>query len=55
MKISKYHNLKQQKLYDDMIDDVKVINEQKEDVYMNCFGIDVFEKEGKLISEYEIL
>jgi hypothetical protein len=47
--------LKQQKLYDDMIDDVKVINEQKEDVYMNCFGIDVFEKEGKLISEYEIL
>jgi hypothetical protein len=45
--------LKEQKLYDEMINEVYEINEQNENVFMNCFGIDVFEKEGRLYSEYE--
>jgi hypothetical protein len=32
---------------------VRVIKESNEEPFMTCFGIDVYEKDGELISEYE--
>jgi hypothetical protein len=32
---------------------VRVIKESKEEPFMNCFGIDIYERNGELVSEYE--
>ena len=48
--------LKETGQYEEMINEVKDIpisDELKDIPFINCFGVDVFEKDGKLISEYE--
>jgi hypothetical protein len=45
--------LKETNQYDKLLNDVRVINESNEEPYMTCFGIDIYEKNGELISEYE--
>jgi hypothetical protein len=47
--------LKETNVYDSMIKEVSVIKESKEKPFMTCFGIDVFERNGELVSEYEIV
>jgi hypothetical protein len=47
--------LKETNVYDNMIKEVSVIKESKEKPFMTCFGIDVFERNGELVSEYEIV
>jgi hypothetical protein len=47
--------LKETNQYNDMIKEVSVIKESIEQPYMTCFGIDIYEKNGELVSEYEIL
>ena len=45
--------LKQTNQYDSMIsEDINIPEIQETPVY-NCFGVDVFEKNGELISEYD--
>ena len=38
-----------------MIKEVSVIKESIEKPFMTCFGIDIYEKNGELVSEYEIV
>ena len=45
--------LKETNQYEEMFSTIREIKESDEQPYMNCFGIDVYEKNGKLISEYE--
>ena len=45
--------LKQIDVYDKLLNEVRVIKENNEEPFMTCFGIDVYEKDGELISEYE--
>jgi len=45
--------LKETNQYNNMIKEVSVIKESLEKPFMTCFGIDVYEKNGELISEYE--
>ena len=45
--------LKETNQYDKLLNDVRIINESNEEPYMTCFGIDIYEKNGELISEYE--
>lgn len=45
--------LKQIDVYDKLLNEVRVIKENKEEPFITCFGIDVYEKDGELISEYE--
>lgn len=45
--------LKETNQYNDMIKEVGVIKESLEKPFMTCFGIDVYEKNGELVSEYE--
>jgi len=45
--------LKQIDVYDKLLNEVRVIKENKEEPFITCFGIDVYEKNGELISEYE--
>jgi hypothetical protein len=47
--------LKETNVYDSMIKEVSVIKESKEKPFMTCFGIDIFERKGELVSEYEIV
>ncbi len=47
--------LKENNLYENMIKEIGVIKESNEEPYMTCFGIDIYERNGKLISEYEIV
>lgn len=47
--------LKETNQYNDMIKEVSIIKESKEKPYMTCFGIDIYEKNGELVSEYEII
>lgn len=47
--------LKETNQYNDMIKDVSIIKESKEKPYMTCFGIDIYERNGELVSEYEIV
>jgi two-component SAPR family response regulator len=47
--------LKETNVYDSMIKEVSVIKESREKPFMTCFGIDVFERNGELVSEYEIV
>ena len=45
--------LKQIDVYDKLLNEVRVIKENKKQPFITCFGIDVYEKDGELISEYE--
>ena len=45
--------LKQIDVYDKLLNEVRVIKENNKESFMTCFGIDVYEKNGELISEYE--
>jgi hypothetical protein len=45
--------LKQINVYDKLLNEVRVIKESNKEPFMTCFGIDVYEKDGELISEYE--
>ena len=45
--------LKETNQYEEMFSTVSNIKESLEQPYMTCFGIDVYEKNGELISEYE--
>lgn len=47
--------LKETNQYNDMIKEVSTIKESKEKPYMTCFGIDIYERNGELVSEYEII
>ena len=47
--------LKETNQYNDMIKEVSIIKESKEEPYMTCFGIDIYERNGELVSEYEIV
>ena len=45
--------LKEENLYNMLLNEVREIPEIPQEPYMTCFGIDVFEKNDELISEYE--
>jgi hypothetical protein len=45
--------LKETNQYEEMFSTIREIKESNEQPYMTCFGIDVYEKNGKLIPEYE--
>ena len=45
--------LKETNQYAEMFSTVSNIKESLEQPYMTCFGIDVYERNGELISEYE--
>lgn len=45
--------LKETNQYEEMFSTVSNIKENLDKPYMTCFGIDVYEKNGELISEYE--
>ena len=45
--------LKQTNQYDDLLNEVREISEINEEPFMTCFGIDVYEKNGEIISEYD--
>jgi len=47
--------LKETNQYDNMIKDISIIKEHNEKPFMTCLGIDVYERNGKLVSEYEIV
>ena len=47
--------LKETNQYNDMIKEISIIKESKEKPYMTCFGIDIYERNGELVSEYEII
>ena len=47
--------LKETNQYDEMIKEISIIKESTEKPYMTCFGIDIYEKNGELVSEYEIV
>ena len=47
--------LKENNLYENMIKEISVIKESNEEPYMTCFGIDIYERNGELVSEYEIV
>ena len=43
--------LKEENLYDMLLNEVREIPEIKEEPYMTCFGMSVYEKDGELVSE----
>ena len=45
--------LKEEDLYNEMLNEVREIPDIKEDPYMTCFGISVYEKDNELVSEYD--
>ena len=45
--------LKHINVYDNMIKEVKDIKEHNETPIMTCFGIDIYERKGELVTEYE--
>jgi predicted nucleic-acid-binding protein len=47
--------LKETNQYNDMMKEVSIIKESIEKPFMTCFGIDIYEKNGELVSEYEIV
>ena len=46
-------HLKEENLYDMLLNEVREIPEISGEPYMNCFGIDVYEKDNKLVAEDE--
>ena len=45
--------LKEENLYDMLLNEVREIPEISSEPYMTCFGIDVYEKDNKLVAEDE--
>ena len=45
--------LKEEELYNEMLNEVREIPDINEDPYMTCFGISVYEKDNELVSEYD--
>jgi hypothetical protein len=45
--------LKEENLYDDVLNESKEMPEIEEEPYMTCFGVDVYERGDELISEME--
>ena len=45
--------LKEENLYNEMLNEVREIPEIDAEPYMTCFGISVYEQGDKLVSEYE--
>ena len=45
--------LKETNQYEEMFSTIREIKESNKQPYMTCFGIDVYERNGELISEYE--
>ena len=45
--------LKEENLYDMLLNEVREIPEISGEPYMNCFGIDVYEKDNELVAEDE--
>ena len=43
--------LKEQNLYDMLLNEVREIPEIEDEPYMTCFGMSVYEKDGELVSE----
>ena len=43
--------LKEENLYDMLLNEVREIPEIEDDPYMTCFGMSVYEKDGELVSE----
>ena len=45
--------LKEENLYDEILNESRNIPEIEETPYMTCFGVDIYEKNGELVSEYD--
>ena len=45
--------LKDENLFEEMLNEVREMPEINEDPYMTCFGISVYEKDNELVSEYD--
>ena len=45
--------LKEEDLYNEMLNEVREIPDINEEPYMTCFGISVYEKDNELVSEYD--
>ena len=45
--------LKEENLYNEMLNEVREIPEIDAEPYMTCFGISVYEQGDELVSEYE--
>jgi len=45
--------LKDNELFEEMLNEVREIPEIEDEPYMTCFGISVYEKDGELVSEYD--
>jgi hypothetical protein len=45
--------LKQINVYDKLISEVREIKESNETPIMTCFGIDIYERKGELVTEYD--
>lgn len=45
--------LKETNQYNEMIKEVSIMKESTEQPYMTCFGIDIYERNGELVTEYE--
>ena len=45
--------LKDENLYDDILNESREIPEIEDEPYMTCFGVGVYEQNGELVSEYD--
>jgi len=45
--------LKDQNLYEDILNEVREIPDIAEEPYITCFGVSVYEQNGELVSEYD--
>jgi len=45
--------LKEENLYDEILNESREIPEIDDTPYMTCFGVDIYEKNGQLVSEYD--
>ena len=45
--------LKEENLYDEILNESRNIPEIDATPYMTCFGVDIYEKDGELVSEYD--
>ena len=45
--------LKEENLYDEILNESRNIPEIDDTPYMTCFGVDIYEKDGQLVSEYD--
>ena len=45
--------LKEENLYDEILNESRDIPEIDEQPYMTCFGVDIYERGEELISEYD--